>query len=71
MESQRECSIQTEKGNPLDEDNGTYNRILVSGLEETDVNTEQKVLETNLNYFNDGFLFKFQTHVERAQLLMP
>ena len=59
METQREFSTQTEKGNQLDEDDGTYNRILIGGLEERDINTEQKVLETNLNYFNDEFLFKF------------
>ena len=71
MKSQRESSIQTEKGNQLDEDDETYNRIMVGGLEERDVNTEQKVLGTNWNYFNDEFLFKFQTHVESAQGLMP
>lgn len=67
MESQREFSIQTEKGNQLDEDDETYDRMLVSGLEERDVNTEQKVLETNLNCFNDEFLFKFQTHLKSAR----
>jgi len=46
MESQRELSIQTEKGNQLNEDDETYNRIMVGGLEERDVNTEQKVLGT-------------------------
>ena len=59
MESQREFSIQT------------YNRIMVGGLEERDVNTEQKVLGTNWNYFTDEFLFKFQTQVGSAQGLMP
>ena len=49
MESQREFSIQTEKGNHLDEDDETYNRIIVGDLEERDVNTEQKVLGTNCN----------------------
>ena len=49
----------------------TYNRIMVGGLEERDDNTEQKVLGTNWNYFIDEFLFKFQTHVEGAQGLMP
>ena len=34
MESQREFSIQTERANQLDEDDETYNRIMVSGLEE-------------------------------------
>ena len=66
MESQREFSIQTEKGNQLDEDDETYDRM-VSGLEERDVNTEQKVLETNLNCFNDEFLFKFQPHLKSAR----
>lgn len=67
MESQREFSIQTEKGNQLDDDDGAYNRILVGDLEEKDVDTEQKVLETNLNYFNYEFLFKFQTHGKRTR----
>ena len=44
---------------------------MVGGLEERDVNTEKKVLGTNWNYFTDEFLFKFQTHVESAQGLMP
>lgn len=44
---QREFSIQTEKGNHLDEDDETYNRIMVGDLEEK--NTEQKVLGTNCN----------------------
>ena len=39
-------------------------------FEERDVNTEQKVLGTNWNYFTDQ-VFKFQTHVESAQGLMP
>lgn len=64
MESQREFSIQTERGNQLDEDDETYNRVMVSGCEERDVNTEQKVLGTNWNYFTYEFLFKFQTPVE-------
>ena len=67
MESQREFSIQTERANQLDEDDETYNRIMVGGLEERDVNTEQKVLGTNWNYFTDEFLFKFQTQVGSAQ----
>ena len=71
MESQREFSIQTERANQLDEDDEIYNRIMVGGLEERDVNTEQKVLGTNWNYFTDEFLFKFQTQVESAQGLMP
>ena len=71
MESQREFSIQTERANQLDEDDETYNRIMVGGLEERDVNTEQKVLGTNWNYFTDEFLFKFQTQVGSAQGLMP
>ena len=71
MESQREFSIETERANQLDEDDETYNRIMVGGLEERDVNTEQKVLRTNWNYFTDEFLFKFQTQVESAQGLMP
>ena len=71
MESQREFSIQTERANQLDEDDETYNRIMVGGLEERDVNTAQKVLGTNWNYFTDEFLFKFQTQVESAQGLMP
>jgi len=70
MESHREPSKQTEKGNQLNKDDGTYNRIIVSGLKERDVNTEQKVLGTNWNYFTDEFLFKFQPHVERAQGLL-
>lgn len=36
-----------------------------------DVNTEQKVPGTNWNYFTDELLFKFQTHVESAQGLIP
>ena len=44
---------------------------MVGCLEERDVNTEQKVLGTNWNYFTDEFLFTFQTHVESAQGLMP
>ena len=44
---------------------------MVGGLEERDVNTEQKVLGTNWKYFTDEFLFKFQTHVETAQGPMP
>ena len=71
MESQRELRIQTEKGNQLNEDDETYNRFMVGGLEERVVNTVQKVLGTNWNYFTDEFLFKFQTHVESAQGLMP
>lgn len=47
MESQREFSIQTEKGNQLDEDDETYHRIMVGDLGERDVNTEQKVPGTN------------------------
>ena len=71
MESRKEVSIRTEKGNQLIEDDETFNRVMVGGLEERDVNTEQKVLETNWNYFNDEFLFKFQTHVETARGLIP
>ena len=71
MESQREFSIQTERANQLVEDDETYNRIMVGGLEERDVNTEEKALETNWNYFTDEFLFKFQTQAESAQGLMP
>ncbi|XP_015754627.1 PREDICTED: uncharacterized protein LOC107334213 [Acropora digitifera] len=71
MESKREFSIQTERANQLDEDGETYNRIMLGGLEERDVNTEQKVLGTNWNYFTDEFLFKFQTQVGSAQGLMP
>ena len=71
MESQREFSIQRERENRLYEDDETYNRIMVGGLEERDVNTEQKVLGTNWNYFTVEFLFKFQTHVESAQGLIP
>ena len=40
MESPREFSIQTEKGNQLDEDDETYHRIMVGDLEARDVNTE-------------------------------
>ena len=71
MESPREFSIQTEKGNQLDEDDETYHRIMVGDLEARDVNTEQKVPGTNWNYFTDQLLFKFQTHVESAQGLIP
>ena len=44
----------------------TYNRVMVGGREERDVNTEQKFLGTtcNWNYFTYEFLFKFQTRVE-------
>ena len=59
MESQRELSIQTEKGNQLNDYDDTYNRIMVGGLEERDVNTVQKVLGTNWNYFTDEFLQPF------------
>ena len=44
---------------------------MVGDLEERDVNTEQKVPGTNWNYFTDDLLFKFQTHVESAQGLIP
>ena len=37
MESQREFIVQTERANQLDEDDETYNRIMVGGLEERDV----------------------------------
>ena len=47
MESQRVFSVQTERANQLDEDDETYNRIMIGGLEERDVNTEQTVLGTN------------------------
>jgi len=43
---------------------------VVGGIEERDVNTEQRVLGTNWNYFTDEFLSKFQPHVERAQGLL-
>ena len=43
---------------------------MVGGIEERDVNTEQRVLGTNWNYFTDEFLSKFQPHVERAQGLL-
>ena len=71
MESRRELSTQTEREKQLIEDDETYNRIMVGGLKEKDGNTEQKVLGTNWNYFTDEFLFKFHTHVESAQGLMP
>lgn len=71
IESQRELSIQTEQGNQLVEDDETYNRIMVDGLEESDINTEQQVLGTNWNYITDEFQIKFQTHIESAQGLMP
>ena len=44
---------------------------MVGDLEERNVNTEHKVLGTNWNYLTDEFLFNFQTHVERAQGLIP
>ena len=68
VESQKEVNIQAERGNQFTEDDETFN---VGGLEERDVNTEQKVLSTYWNYFSDEFLFKFQTHVERARDLTP
>ena len=71
MKSHREFSIQTERDNQLNEDYQTCNGIMVRGLEERDVNTQQKVQGTNWNYFTDEFLFKLQTHVESAQGLMP
>ena len=71
MESQREFSIQKERANLLNKDDETHNRIMVGGLEERDINTEQNVLGTNWNYLTDEFLFKFQTEVEGAQGLMP
>ena len=71
MKSHREFSIQTERDNQLNEDYETCNGIMVRGLEERDVNTQQKVQGTNWNYFTDEFLFKLQTHVESAQGLMP
>ena len=70
MKSHREFSIQTERDNQLNEDYQTCNGIMVRGLEERDVNTQQKVQGTNWNYFTDEFLFKLQTHVESAQGLM-
>ena len=71
MESQRQFSIEAERGSQLNGDDETYIRIMVGCLEERDVNTEQKVLGTNWNYFTDEFLFRFQTHVESAQRLKP
>ena len=71
MESQGEFSIQKERANLLNKDDETHNRIMVGGLEERDINTEQNVLGTNWNYLTDEFLFKFQTEVEGAQGLMP
>ena len=71
MESQKEVSIQTEKGNQPIEDDETFNKVMVGGLEERDASTEQRVLGPNWNYFNDEFLFKFQTHVESARGLIP
>ena len=71
MKSHREFSIQTERDNQLNEDYETCNGIMVRGLEERDVNTQQKVQGTNWNYFTDEFLFKLQTHVESAEGLMP
>ena len=71
MESQTEVSIKTERGNQFTEDDETFNRVMVGRLEERHVNTEQKVLVTNWNYFSDEFLFKFQTHVECTRNLTP
>ena len=71
MESRRELSIQPEREKQLNEDDETYNRIMVGSLEERDVTTEQNVLGTNWNYFTEEFLFKFQRHVESTQGLMP
>ena len=71
MEAQNEVSTQTEKEIHLTEDDETFNRVMVGGLEERDSNTEQKVLGTNWNYVEDEFLFKFQTHVESARGLKP
>ena len=71
LKSHREFSIQTERDNQLNEDYETCNGIMVRGLEERDVNTQQKVQGTNWNYFTDEFLFKLQTHVESAEGLMP
>ena len=62
---------QKRKEKQLDENDETYNRIMVGGLEVRDVNTEQKALRTNWNYFTDEYHFNFQTHVESAQGLMP
>ena len=41
MESQRGLSIRTERGNQLNADDETYDRIIFGGLEERDVNIEQ------------------------------
>ena len=62
---------QKRKEKQLAENDETYNRIMVGGLEVRDVNTEQKALRTNWNSFTDEFHFKFQTHVESAKGLMP
>ena len=67
MESQREFCIQTERANRLDEDDETYNRIVVGDLEERDVNTGKKVLRANWNYFTDEFLFKSDTGGKRTR----
>ena len=55
--------------NGEDQRNGISKRIQY--LEEMDVNTEQKVLRTNWNYFTPAILFKFHTYLESAQGLMP
>ena len=50
MESQREFSIQTERANQLDEDDKTYNRIMVGGLKEP-IASNQNQSFVNLTYF--------------------
>ena len=71
METQNEASTQTDKETHLTEDDETFSRVTVGGLEERDINTEQNVLGTNWNYVEDEFLFKFHTHVESARGLNP
>ena len=40
MESQKEISIQTERGNQFTEDDERFNIVMVGGIEERDANTE-------------------------------
>ena len=71
VEAQNEANTQRDKETHLTEDDETFNRVMVGGLEERDINTEQKVLGTNWNYVEDGFLFKFHIHVKNARGLNP
>lgn len=70
-ESINKSSLPSNNETQCIEDDETYNRLTVGGLDERDNKTEQKVLGINWNYVNDELVFKFQTHVENAELHEP